>query len=32
MSIVDFFGYFIAPFLCLTLVTTFVIWYVKDNS
>ena len=32
MNLLEFFGYCFAPFLCLTLATTFVVWYVKDNS
>ena len=28
---IEFFGYCFAPFLCLTLATTFVVWHVKDN-
>ena len=32
MNLLEFMGYCFAPFLCLTLLTTFVVWYVKDNS
>ena len=32
VNLLEFFGYCFAPFLCLTLATTFVVWYVKDNS
>ena len=32
MNLLEFIGYIFAPFLCLTLLPTFVVWYVKDNS
>jgi|MDTC01.3.fsa_nt_gb hypothetical protein len=32
MNLLEFMGYCFAPFLCLTLLTTFVLWYMKDNS
>ena len=28
----EFVGYCLAPVLCATLLTTFIVWYVKDNS
>ncbi len=32
MNLLEFFSYFFAPFLCLTMTTAFVVWYVKDNA